>query len=122
MKKFRVGCVLMGVLCLFAVAEAQSAGYQAGKIVNVEKLPGTSSGAYGSDAPLKPETATYKISVQVNDTVYVVRYQAQGEQDLSWIQGKDVQVKVAGKKMYVHRASGKDAKGSILSSSKATGQ
>ena len=76
--------------------------------------------AGGTDATLKPETATYKISVQVNDTVYVVRYQAQGDQDLSWIQGKDVQVKVAGKKMYVKRVSGKDAKGSILSSSKAT--
>jgi hypothetical protein len=110
----------MAVLCLLAVADAQTAGYQAGKLVSVDRMPGTSSGgSYGSDAPLKPETATYKISVQVNDTVYVVRYQAQGEQDLSWIQGKDVQVKVAGKKMYVHRVSGKDAKGSILSSSKA---
>ena len=122
MKKFRVGCVLVGVLCLLAAAEAQSTGYQPGKIVNVEKISGTSSGGGGADAPLKPETGTFKISVQVSDTVYVVRYQAQGDQDLSWIQGKDVQVKVAGKKMYIQRASGRDAKGSILSSTKATGQ
>jgi len=97
---------------------AQSAGYQAGKITNVERL-GTSGGGGGTDTALKPETATYKISVQVDDTVYIVRYQAQGDQDLSWIQGKDVQVKIAGKKMYVKRVNGRDAKGSILSTSKA---
>ena len=119
MKKFWLGCLLVGMFCLPALAQSQDAGYQAGKIVNVERLPGSGGGGGGTDATLKPETATYKISVQVNDIVYVVRYQAQGDQDLSWIQGKDVQVKVAGKKMYVKRVSGKDAKGSILSTGKA---
>jgi hypothetical protein len=116
MKTFWFGCLLVCVVCLPAFA--QSAGYEAGKIVNVERV-GTSGGAGGTDTALKPETATYKLSVQVGDTAYVVRYQAQGDQDLSWIQGKDVQVKIAGKKMYVKRATGRDAKGSILSSSKA---
>jgi hypothetical protein len=119
MRKFWLSCLLACVVGLTALAQSQNAGYQAGKIVNVERLPSTGGGG-GTDAALKPETATYKISVQVNDTVYVVRYQAQGDQDLSWIQGKDVQVKTSGKKMYVKRASGKDAKGSILSSSKAS--
>ena len=117
MKTFWLGCLLVCVVCLPAFA--QSAGYEAGKIVNVERLPGAGGGGGGTDAALKPETATYKISVQVNDTVYIVRYQAQGDQDLSWIQGKDVQVKIAGKKMYVKRVNGRDAKGSILSSSKS---
>jgi hypothetical protein len=116
MKTFWLGCLLLCVVCLPAFA--QSAGYEAGKIVNVEKV-GTSGGPGGTDTALKPETATYKLSVQVNDTVYMVRYQAQGDQDLSWIQGKDVQVKINGKKMYVKRVNGRDAKGSILSSSKA---
>ena len=120
MKKFWLGCLLICVVCLPLLAQSQNTGYQAGKIINVEKLPGTGAGGGGTDAPVKPETATYKISVQVNDTVYLVRYQAQGDQDLSWIQGKDVQVKVAGKKMYVKRASRKDAKGSILSTTKAS--
>jgi hypothetical protein len=117
MKTFWLGCLLVCVVCL--PAYTQSAGYEAGKIVNVERLPGTGGGGGGTDAALKPETATYKISVQVSDTVYIVRYQAQGDQDLSWIQGKDVQVKVAGKKMYVKRVTGRDAKGSILSTTKA---
>ena len=119
MKRSWIGCLLVIVMCLPVLARAQDTGYQAGKIVNVEKQPGTGTSG-GSDAALKPETATYKISVQVNDTVYLVRYHAQGDQDLSWIQGKDVQVKVAGKKMYVKRVSGKDAKASVLSTSKAT--
>ena len=58
--------------------------------------------------------------MQVNDTVYLVRYQAQGDQDLSWIQGKDVQVRVSGKKMYVKRASGDNARAGILNRAKAT--
>jgi hypothetical protein len=119
MKKCWLGCLLASVICLTALAQAQNTNYQAGKITNVERQPATGSGG-GSDAALKPDTATYKISVQVSDSVYLVRYQAQGDQDLSWIQGKDVQVKVAGKKMYVKRASGKDAKASILSTSKGS--
>ena len=107
----------MCVVCLPAFS--QSAGYEAGKITNVDRV-GVSGGAGGTDTQLKPETATYKLSVQVGDTAYVVRYQAQGDQDLSWIQGKDVQVRIAGKKMYVKRINGRDAKGSILSSSKAS--
>ena len=120
MKKLWLGCLLLSVGCLSALAQGQSTGYQAGKIVNVERQPATGDGRGGADSALHPETATYKISVQVNYTVYLVRYQPQGDRDLSWIQGKDVQVKVAGKKMYVKRVSGKDAKASILSTSKAT--
>ena len=101
MKKLWLGCLLLSVGCLSALAQGQSTGYQAGKIVNVERQPGTGSGAGGADTALHPETATYKISVQLKDTVYLVRYQPQGDRDLSWIQGKDVEVKVAGKKMYV---------------------
>jgi len=119
MTKLRLGCLVFGMVCLAMFAQAQNPGYSAGKIVNVVRQPGTGGSGGGTDAQLKPDTATYRISVQVNDTVYLVRYQAQGDQDLSWIQGKDVQVRVAGKKMYVKRASGADAKGSILSTSKA---
>jgi hypothetical protein len=119
MKKFLLVCLLACVVGLPVLAQSQDAAYQSGKIINVERQPGTGGGGGGTDATLKPETATYKISVQVNDTVYIVRYQAQGDQDLSWIQGKDVQVRIAGKKMYVKRATGREAKGSILSSTKA---
>jgi hypothetical protein len=118
MKKYWLGYLLVFVVCATVFAPAQNTGYEAGKIVNVERQPGT-AGSGGTDAPSTSATATYKISVQVNDTVYLVRYQAQGDQDLSWIQGKDVQLRVSGRKMYVKRASGADAKAGIISKSKA---
>ena len=120
MKKLWLGFLLVSVVLLPFLAQSQSKDYQAGKIVNVEKQPATGGSGGGTDAALKPDTATYKISIRVNDTVYLVRYQAQGDQDLSWIQGKDVQVRIAGKKVYVKRASGADAKAGILSTSKAS--
>jgi hypothetical protein len=119
MKKYWLGYFLVFVVCVPVLAPAQNTGYVVGKIVNVERQPGT-AGIGGTDAPSTSATATYKISVQVNDTVYIVRYQAQGGQDLSWIQGKDVQVRVSGKKMYVKRASGADAKAGIISKAKAS--
>jgi len=118
MKNIWLGYLLLWMLGLPALAQAQDTGYQAGKIVNVERQADTAVGG-GTDTTLKAEEATYKISVQVKDTVYLVRHHA-GDQDLSWIQGKDVQVKVAGKKMYVKRASGTDAKAGILSMTKAS--
>ena len=122
MQRFWLGCLLVCLVCLIGLAGAQTSGYQAGKIVNCRKAARNRGWWWRTDAPVKPETATYKISVQVNDTVYLVRYQAQGDADLSWIQGKDVQVKMSGKKMYVKRASGKDAKAGILSSTPANSQ
>jgi hypothetical protein len=121
MRKFLLVCLLVCVVGLPVLAQSQDAAYQAGKIINVERQPATGGGGYaGTDAAVKPETATYRISVQVNDTVYLVRMQAQGDQDLSWINGKDVQVRIAGKKMYVKRATGRDAKAGIISTTKAS--
>jgi hypothetical protein len=119
MKKYWLGYLLVLVVCVTVLAQAQNTRYEAGKIVKVERQSDT-AGNSGTDAASTSATATYKISVQVNDTVYLVRYQAQGDQDLSWIQGKDVQVRVSGKKMYVKRASGADAKAGILSKAKAS--
>jgi hypothetical protein len=119
MKKYWLGYLLAFVVSVTVLAAAQNIAYEAGKIVKVERQSDTAGGG-GTDAASTSATATYKISVQVNDRVYLVRYQAQGDQDLSWIQGKDVQVRVSGKKMYVKRASGADAKAGIISKSKAS--
>jgi hypothetical protein len=118
MKTWWLVCLLALAVCLPAIAQSQSDDYQAGKIVNVEKLAPRGTGG-GTDAALGNGATTYHISIQVADTVYVCRYQAPTGEDLSWIQGKDVQVKIKGKKISVKRASGADAKASIISSSKA---
>ncbi|HLN97546.1 MAG TPA: hypothetical protein VK208_03600, partial [Pyrinomonadaceae bacterium] len=68
-------------------------------------------------APLKAGVNSYRISVQLDDKIYVCQYKA--EWDLSWVEGKDVQARVKGKMIYVKKANGKEAKGSILSTAAA---
>jgi hypothetical protein len=120
MNKFWLSCLLVCLVGLPVFAQSPAAGYQAGKIVSAEKLREAGGAASSTDAAVKPATATYKITIQTTDTVYNVRMQVQGDQDLVWINGKDVQIKVSGKKMYIKRPTGRDAKASILSTSKAS--
>jgi hypothetical protein len=61
----------------------------------------------------------YEISIQVGDTVYVCRYQSRSDEDLSWIQGKEAQVRIKGKTMYVKKVTGKEAEATILRTAKA---
>jgi hypothetical protein len=113
--KLVIVCAASLCLVLFSAhgfAAAQE--YQAGKIVKVEKQASHASSG-GTDAALKAEAATYHISIQIGDKVYVCRYQTGPENDITWIEGKDVQARVRGKAMYVKKANGKEAKGSILS-------
>jgi hypothetical protein len=60
----------------------------------------------------------YEISIQVGDTVYVCRYLSHSDEDLSWIQGKEAQVRIKGKTMYVKKVTGKEAQATILRTAK----
>ena len=114
MKVRGVCAAFVCLILLSAVGFAAAHTYQAGKIVKVEKQAShTPSG--GTDAPPKANVATYHVSIQLGDKVYVCRYQIDPENDTSWIEGKDVQARVSGKVMYVKKATGKESKGSILS-------
>jgi len=103
---------------LTTVSFAAAHEYQAGKIVKVEKQESNASSGR-TDAPSKAEVATYRISIQLGDKVYVCRYKVDQEDDLSWINGKDIQARISGKTLYVKKATGKETKGSILSTSPA---
>jgi hypothetical protein len=70
-------------------------------------------------APLKTDVLDHDVSIQVGDTVYVCSYHAQSGQELSWLQGKDVQVRIKGKVIYVKRPSKKDAQARIVRTTKA---
>jgi len=118
MKVSRVYAATLCLILLCAVGFAAAHEYQAGKIVKVEKQASHASSG-GTDTSLKAEVATYHISIQLGDKVYVCRYQTDPESDISWIEGKDVQARVSGKVMYVKKANGKEAKGSILSTGPA---
>jgi hypothetical protein len=113
MKVRVVGTVFLCLTLLSGIGFAAHE-YQAGKIIKVEKHQSpTASG--GTDAPLNAEVETYNISIQLGEKVYTCRYQTHPGDDISWIEGKDVQARVGGKVMYVKKATGKEAKGSILS-------
>jgi len=115
----RAVCALfLGLALLSGISLAAAHEYQNAKIVKVEKQKSPVSSG-GSDAPLKAEVATYRISIQLGDKVYVCRYQTDSENDISWAEGKDIRARVSGKTMYVVKANGKEARGSILSSAPA---
>lgn len=124
MKKFWIGCFAICVIALIVSAQQQANSYQAGKIVAVDKFSDHhSAGGHqtggATDAPLPANVQTYNVSIQVGDTVYVCRYQAHSGQEMSWLQAKDVQVRLSGKTMYVKTATGEDAKAIILQNEKA---
>ena len=119
MKNCWIGYFLVLVMCIPALAQSQ-AGYQSGKIIKVTKLEDTSRGISGTDAQAKTEIHNYKVSVQIGDSVYVARYQSTDEDLASFAEGKDVQARVDGKVLRVRKANGKDAKGSIIQTTKAT--
>ena len=104
-------------LCLAVVSGigfAATHEYQAGKIVKVEKLQSHAPSG-GNDAPLTAEVVSYRISIRLGDNVYVCSYHSVPDLDLAWVEGKEVEARVKGKVMYVKKANGKEAKGSILS-------
>jgi hypothetical protein len=96
------------VLLLSALATAQSADaqYQEGKILEVQSLPhhamsGGSSNV--SEAPLGAGVDQYNVSIELGDTVYTCRYQAQAGSDPAWLQAKTRKMRVAGNTIFVKR-------------------
>jgi hypothetical protein len=122
LKTYWIGYLLVCVVCLPAFTQSQAQSYQAATIVKVEQLPDTGS-TRGTDAPMKSAVHDYNASMQVGDTVYVCHYHAHNGQESSWLQGlegKDAQVRIKGKVMYVKRATGKDEKATIVNTTKAS--
>jgi len=117
--KVRAICAVLVCLALLSgIGFGAAHQYQPGKVVKVEKRESHAPSG-GTDAPLKAEIATYLVSIQIGDKVYVCQYKTYPEDDISWVEGKDVEARVAGKAMYVKRASGKEAKAPILSTGPA---
>jgi hypothetical protein len=119
MKNMWLAVVLVCAACMAGGAQSQTSQYQDGKIIAVNKLPGLATPGH-TDAPATSEIEEYEISIQVGDTVYLCRYLSHSDQDLSWTQGKEGQVRIKGKTMYVKRATGKEAQASILRRTKAS--
>ena len=118
MKNLWLAVALVCAACMPAGAQSQSTQYQDGKIIAVNKLPAPVSSEH-SDAAGASQVEEYEVSIQVGDTVYLCRYASHSDQDLSWTKGKEGQVRIKGKTMYVKRASGKETRAAILRTTKA---
>ena len=114
----RTICSAFLALVLLSGVGFSANDYQSGKIVKVDKQESRATTG-GTDAPSKAEIATYRVSIQLGDKIYVCRYQTDPDAELSWIVGKDIQARVSGKVMYVKKVTGKEVKGSILSTADA---
>jgi len=119
MKHVWLGLIVVQLVCLSVFAQSTGTQYVKGKIVSVEKVEKQGATSGGTDAPVASQVDNYNISIQVADTVYVCRYAAHSEQDLTWTRGKEGDVRIKGKTMYVRTATGKEAKASILRTTKA---
>jgi hypothetical protein len=114
--KVRVSAILTVFLLMVGVGLAQEAAYQPGKIVSIKKREvATPSG--GTDAPTMASAAKYDVTVESGGKTYQAVFSAHSDLDPTWAEGKDVDVQVKGKTMYVKRSTGKQpAKLTIISS------
>lgn len=116
MRKHIPVAVLIALLC--TTLFAQDADFQTGKIVAVKKASSSVSTG-GTDAPTTQNRQRYRVSIQVNDTVYICRADTTEDMDLEWAQGKEAPVRVKGKTLELKRANGKVVRLSILNTQKS---
>lgn len=111
--------ILITLFLTTAFAFAQDADFQTGKIVAIQKTSSGSGISTGqTDAPTTQNRQRYKVSIQVNDAVYVCRADTTEDMDLEWAQGKEAPVRVKGKTLELKRANGKLVRLSILNTQK----
>ena len=106
--------VLFCFTVLFLAHAADKADYQPGKIVSIQKKS-EAAGPNNPDA-IKPSLATYDVVVETGGKQYTCVYQTHEALDPSWAEGKEGEVRVAGKVMYIKKANGKAERLSIVKS------
>jgi hypothetical protein len=115
--KLRFSAMLILVFLVVGFLFAQEPGYQAGKIVSVTKkdTPSAVHGSAPTNAPLASSTAVYDVVVETGGKTYNTVYKTQSDLDPTWKEGKDVDVQVQGKTLYL-KVKGKPVKLMIVSS------
>jgi hypothetical protein len=113
--KVRVSAILVLFCFLATIGFAQDSGYQPGKITSVQKREAASASGH-TDAPSASSTAAYDMSVESGGKTYNVVYKTHSDLDPTWKEGKDVEIQVKGKAMYMKVNGGKPVKLAIVSS------
>jgi len=94
---------------LGSLAAAQAATYEKGSILDIQPRPNTSPVPQSTDAPPPPMQATYDLTVQIADMVYVSRYEHESDYlPSNWVVGQSVDARVGKHK---HRIYVKDVQG-----------
>jgi hypothetical protein len=83
-----------------SIGLAQQPAYQPGKLVSMQKRQRPSPTG-GSDAPTKSTEDVYDVTVETGGKTYQTVYHSYSALDPTWKEGKDVEVQVAGKILYV---------------------
>ena len=83
-----------------SIGLAQQPAYQPGKIVSMHMREHPSP-VGGSDAPTKPSEDVYDVTVETGGKTYQTVYHSHSALDPTWHEGKDVEVQVTGKILYV---------------------
>ena len=102
-------CVLTSTL-FYSPSQAQRMGLQTGRVLYVEKQePRTlCCCCYNpTDAPLQSDVFDYDISIQVDDTIYVVRYQTWTGY-VPWTTNELIDVKADKHRVYLRTRSGEE--------------
>src|SRR5262249_22335586 len=122
--KFLISVVLLSsTLCAPAFCEKQTAAFQKGQILTLERLPGeeNSNRAGSSDDPLDSEVYRYDLFIQLGDMVYIIRLDTHDQCDTEYSPGSEVEARAGKKVMYLKRASGKVEEASVVGKRKARG-
>jgi len=113
--KGRVVIVVLFCFSIISLAHAaDEAAFQPGKIVSIQKR--TEAASPHNPDEIRPNVATYDVVIETGGRKYTCVYQTLEDLDPSWAKGKEGQVRVAGKAMYIKRANGKADKLSIVKS------
>ena len=115
--KVRVPTILAVFFLVLGVGLAQEATYQPGKILSIKKRE-VAPPRGGTDAPTAPSADKYDVTVESGGKTYQAVFSAHSDLDPTWAEGKDVEVQVKGKTLYVKKSAGKHPSRMTIISSK----
>jgi hypothetical protein len=109
---------LIVVIMTAASAEPPRKAYETGKIVSIRKLASDASSFLGapSDAPLQATTFVYEVSLRVDDSILVARYETGIDYlPASLMPGKSVNIRTEDHRVYFQEPSLEDFEFTIVS-------
>lgn len=123
----RPSILLSLVLVMATAASAQSSRSvdESGKIVSVRNLASDAASFLGSpsDAPLQASTFVYEVSVRVNDSIVVARYESGIDYlPASLKLGKSVNIRTEGHRVYFKEPSLEDFEFTVVSQERLRGR